>query len=337
MVALLITLLTSNNLAALKLSYASVINQKKTTIHYTIIIVINTICEEYGARVKKEFPNVEIAESFSNGKPGKGHNSVLAIFKQYGSKYDYLLPLDGDDFLYPYAVHRLETYITYNPDVLFLPYSDILTTHFNGPALHCPISGKCYLYFNNYLKDHHKTWLKDKISPFIHNINQTNTPGRLILCSQKALNMGLSYNEDLYCYDDFNLFLQVFDVFSTQAAYSIFMIDDKDILLYNKINSNSVTKKFTINASVKQLEEEQVFRQSIFNRFLAIRNWDLATLIFLETDAYPYFTVVDKKEFCQNLAMALKLPTIAMNTDYVALFKKYAVENDFIRLQAMYE
>ena len=63
----------------------------------------------------------------SNGKPGKGHNSNLAHFKKQ-KKYTLLLPLDGDDFLYPYAFHQLsKSILLKKPDILVLQGNDLLS------------------------------------------------------------------------------------------------------------------------------------------------------------------------------------------------------------------
>ena len=125
MINLLVSILTSNSLELLRASVHSVINQLKTKIKYTIHINVNSTNEEYYDEVKKEFPDLYVFKTESNGKPGKGHNSNLKHFEKH-KKFNYLLPLDGDDFLYPYALSRLEFYLTYNPDIMVLPYNDIL-------------------------------------------------------------------------------------------------------------------------------------------------------------------------------------------------------------------
>ena len=105
----LITLLSSSNEKLLKLSYETVINQKNHNLDYDVIIVVNSLNSDYYSDVCEEFSDfdVEIIETESNGKPGKGHNSVMDVFKNH-KQYDYLIPIDGDDFLYPYALHQLE-------------------------------------------------------------------------------------------------------------------------------------------------------------------------------------------------------------------------------------
>ena len=104
----LITLLSSSNSKLLKLVYECVLNQKNHILNYTIIIIINSLDKSYYNEVCNEFKNIniEIVETESNGKPGMGHNSLFKVFYKK-IEYDYLISLDGDDFLYPYALHQL--------------------------------------------------------------------------------------------------------------------------------------------------------------------------------------------------------------------------------------
>ena len=123
MTKLLITLLTSSNIDYLKPTYNSVKNQMECNIDFKIIIVVNTLNKDYYSQVNNYFIEVEVIKTESNGYPGKGHNSLFEIFNQY-TNYEYLLPLDGDDFLYPCALRKLEIYLNYKPDILMLPFTD---------------------------------------------------------------------------------------------------------------------------------------------------------------------------------------------------------------------
>ena len=49
----------------------------------------------------------------------------MNVFKNH-KQYDYLIPIDGDDFLYPYALHQLEKSLKYKPDILVLQGNDVL-------------------------------------------------------------------------------------------------------------------------------------------------------------------------------------------------------------------
>ena len=106
---ILISLLTSNNIKCLNASYKSIKNQYLNNINYKIIIVVNTLNNDYYSLVQQKYRNELVIRTESNGKPGKGKNSVLKLFEE-SQDYDYLIPLDGDDILYPCALNRLEIF-----------------------------------------------------------------------------------------------------------------------------------------------------------------------------------------------------------------------------------
>ena len=107
----LLTILCSSNLELLKISFESAANQFNYD-NYDIFIVINTLNEDFYKEVLNYYKEnthkklKKIIRSESNGKPGKGHNSLLDIFKSE-PEYEYLLILDGDDFYYPCALERI--------------------------------------------------------------------------------------------------------------------------------------------------------------------------------------------------------------------------------------
>ena len=98
----LITILSSSNAELLKLSYNSIISQIKHNLDYTIVLIVNSLNSNYINDVKTEFVDyeIDIIETESNGKPGKGHNSCLNYFHN-NKIYDYLIMFDGDDLVYP--------------------------------------------------------------------------------------------------------------------------------------------------------------------------------------------------------------------------------------------
>ena len=111
----LISILTSGKIDLLLLCYESVTKQElacaagaegapKYT--YDVVVVVNSTDAGYAETVRALLPGVEVVVTESNGRPGKGHNSVLTNFRRraFGAeKYDYCLLVDGDDFLYPRA------------------------------------------------------------------------------------------------------------------------------------------------------------------------------------------------------------------------------------------
>ena len=95
---ILIIILASNKIDLLKESYKSACNQKyfdNEKYSYNIILNINTLDDSFYQNVLSEFPKIKIIRTHSNGKPGKGHNSSLEIFRN-DKNYDYLITFDGD-------------------------------------------------------------------------------------------------------------------------------------------------------------------------------------------------------------------------------------------------
>ena len=215
----LITLLTSSNSKLLKLSYNTIIKQINHNFNYTIILVVNSLDKNYYQEVYNEFKNidVEIIETESNGKPGKGHNSLFEIFRKK-KQYDYLIPIDGDDFLYPYAFYQLSKILqSKNPDILVLQGNDILSWYNDS-------TNSTDIYLNNcfYLikQDEYpdNKWIFNKnsinINPFDKN-NKFITPIRLILCNRKILNLNIThfYCEKCNVLDDYLFYLHFIHIY----------------------------------------------------------------------------------------------------------------------------
>ena len=125
----LLCILTSSNEKLLKVSYNSALQQTNHNINYTIVIIVNTLNPDYYNDVLTEFKDidVEIIQTVSNGKPGMGHNSCIELFNNR-IQFDYMLLLDGDDFLYPCALEQLSKCFTKENhiDILMLKGTDKL-------------------------------------------------------------------------------------------------------------------------------------------------------------------------------------------------------------------
>ena len=129
----LISVLVSNNITFLSSSIESIF--KQSTQNYDIIIVVNTLDEYFYQEVLDLYKHYEkikkIIRTQSNGYPGKGHNSVLDIFKKV-LDYDYLIMIVGDDFLFPNAVKRIDHILNKtNFDVLTLSGNTFLSCNKN--------------------------------------------------------------------------------------------------------------------------------------------------------------------------------------------------------------
>ena len=191
MVKYLVGILCSSNVRLLKESFLSVLNQTEYD-DYEIMIIINTLNEEFYQDVMYEFGKNnytklrKIIRTESNGSPGKGHNSVLQTFyKDY--RYDNLIMLDGDDFLFPNAIQRINNVRTAeNSDVISLyGTTKILMNNANYHKLkndsHSPNSTYNLQFYYKVCECKN-----------IHNLNEEFnttlvTPGRLLCINRKLL------------------------------------------------------------------------------------------------------------------------------------------------------
>ena len=316
-------MLTSGGLHYLNASYNSVKNQKSTTLEYDIQIIVNTTNDEYYDKVIKMYPDAIRTES--NGAPGKGHNSVIDHFESCDGKYDYLMMLDGDDFMYPYALSKLEHVLNYNPDAVFLPFTDMIDTTYPDNQLSFPVKSKAYIRYNNFVPDMFELWKDTKKSPFANNIRFVNTPGRIMLLSRNALNMKIRYSETVKWYDDLYPMLQLMEYNMIDPSYKIFGLIDYDIMLYNRLNEESASSKFIKDSDRNYENEERVFRKIIKNKFLSIRDWNLNALKFLRSDVSSELSISDKYDFCSKLVEDLDLPDIDIRKDNINMFRQFAV------------
>lgn len=340
MTKLLLSLLTSSKLDYLIEAYDCILNQSNHTLDHDILIMINTLNDEYYEKVIDYFENKKpdnliierdnliIERSESNGKPGKGHNSVIEYFKNNDS-YDYILMFDGDDFTYPCTLNRIEQYLHYNPDALLLPFNDILNPKLNE-SCGIPINNNVYYTFNNISDNIIHQWCTDKLSPFKNHINNVNTPGRLILLSRNALNINISYDENMGLYDDLIVFMQLFETSLYKKEYNIFMVHDCDIMIYNRLNDESATEKLQ-NKIIDIESENNILINSIKNNFYLIRDWDLRKMIFLSNTTNDIFSIVDKVKYVNKLVDRLDYDNedIFSNCNInMDPFMKYAIINN---------
>lgn len=114
----LVGILTSDKIDKLDRCVQSVLTQVETP---NIVIIINTLDKMFksDAIFLAETYGLKYIVTPSNGKPGKGKNSLIRYFLQ--TDYTHLIPIDGDDMLLPNAVDKLVQICNdRNPDVLGL-------------------------------------------------------------------------------------------------------------------------------------------------------------------------------------------------------------------------
>ena len=229
----LITILTSYNEYILFTSYETIINQLNIpdNISYKIIIVVNSLDTSYYTAVCNTFKNinVEIVETLSNGKPGMGHNSVIDIFKN-NTDCDYLIPIDGDDFLYPYALYQLSKILIYQPTVVVGSNEDYISNYKN-------------IYNDNsyYLNNNYFIFTQPNIPiKRTFSLLENGTAFRLILLHKSIFtyNINKLYCENSQVFDDYLLYLIVLNLYYTTNC-NIYYITLKNIYFYYKAHISS--------------------------------------------------------------------------------------------------
>lgn len=296
---LMVCILTSSKLEYFRESLRSVRRQQPANIAWDLFIVVNTLNEDYYETILREFPNENIVRTQSNGRSGRGHNSVLDFFQQR-EEYDYLFMLDGDDFLYPSALRHVGSYIQSDrPEVLMLMYHDSLADMVRDKkAPHFLIGNSCY-WFYNFKATCLKAWFKQKgVNPFKNPIYKLNTMGRLILFSRESLKYGIRYDENCLLYDDYYPSMQVLEL--AYAGKNVVRTDDSLIYLYNRINDTSQTKRFFSNQKLLEVEEK-TFRKSIAGKFESIQDWDLSRMTYRTIHKDPAFSFSEKHSYVSEL------------------------------------
>jgi hypothetical protein len=332
---ILVSLLTSNRLDLLSLSYNSVIQQQNHTLDFDVVIIVNSKNPQYIHDVKNKFNEMscKIVETESNGYPGKGHNSVLMHFKEH-IEYDYCLMLDGDDFLYPRAFSRLSHYLCYNPDVLFLCFHDNIKNNIFPHEVdvpHITIEQKIILFYN-ITRTTVSMWheIKGK-NPFQYNINDLNSPARPFLFSRKSIIYDIFYDENMKLYDDFIVFMKCFE-HSKLGNLKVFGLFDSDIYLYNLLPTENASTKYNNdsknNYSVRENENFN-FIKSIKNKYLTLKDWNLKNFPTLELDQMnetDNFKI--KYNFLCKVLKELNLPELEHYSNNVDTVLKYCLEHN---------
>lgn len=335
----LVSILTSSKPDLLKLCYDSIRDQETPEFEYDIVVIVNTINIGYVDVVRGILPaGVNIQETESNGRPGKGHNSVLRHFKAAAAAYDYCVMIDGDDFLYPRALVRLQHYLCYRPDVLFITFHDKIQTTMVERECNIPylsVQNKAYLLYNVTdvtLQEWYK--VKGAKNPFTTNINELNTLARPFVFSKASLEFDIYYDENMKLFDDFIVFMKCFE-HSLLGNLKIYGMVDADMYLYNTITLDTATKTYfdtcDPKAEIDRVNENARFLDSIKNRFLTLKCWDIKRFPLLELgqnnepdNMLVKYKFVDR--LVANMALSQALPQAF--TDNIELVMSHCSANN---------
>ena len=329
---LVVAILTSSKPDLARLCYDSVKNQQRPLdFTYDIVVIVNSTNPDHINDIRQLMPSdANIQETESNGRPGKGHNSVLRYFQQH-PEYDYCVIIDGDDFLYPRALTRLQYYLKYEPDVLFITFHDILQSSIStvdGNVPYITFRNKCCLSYNIddvTIQDWYR--IKGAINPFNHDINQMNTCARPFVFSRKSIEYDIYYDENMRLYDDFIVFLKCFEL-GLLGKLKTYGLVDSNLYLYNATSIDAATKiYFAAENNEARLEENRNYQMSVKNRFLLLKQWDLKRIPLLELgqNNHPDNFLV-KCKFVDNIVANIRLQCMIPRTDNMDIILTYCKE-----------
>lgn len=291
----LVTILTSSDIEYLRRAVTSVNTQINvpTKMNIDILIIVNTLDKTYYKQVLEHFSEYNIICTESNGKPGKGHNSCLHIFKRL-TKYDHLIFLDGDDLFYPVSLSRIYRYLEkYKCDSLLLLFNDfvqdIQPNHKYGRLEHIQYN------FHLCSVDNTSTYnLELKYcNPFNKTICNSFTPGRLLCTNRNIFKTNAKYDENMSVYDDMILFCHLYEACMNKQLKVVGVLDSY-CYLYNKLNPMSVSKCHTVSSLFK----ENANWEEVKKQFIHAKKWNYKDDLILGTIEKPLnYSLRDKKYY----------------------------------------
>lgn len=204
-------------------------------------IFVNTWDEDYKKWVTDTYAgkyNIHVFDSKLKGSPGQGKNLVLDWFLK--SDYDYLVPVDGDDFLWPGSIGKIQKIIErYPADFYHYRYTDMVVTHPNHEK------GKIYLADT---KDWYKTTyeIHERLDRPDKNEHETKLVRYIFDVDRIAVETKISarvkYEERTYSTEDVhrNLRLKMLSMTGEMTGISI---DSRDLYCYIKTYQHRLVKR----------------------------------------------------------------------------------------------
>ena len=241
---ILSVVLTSENVNACKRAVDSFPD------HADVHVMCNSQNIKHFSDLRHSGIRAPIHYSESNGTPGCGKQSVYDLF--LSTDYDYLIQIDGDDFLYPTGYELIENYILNNkPDVLGLLNEDIMV---DQNMFTCwrdfdfdKVTGSFSL--NNFQEM--KSYFRDILST----IRQQNCIFNRIICVNKKAASMVKWDSQLPGTEDILISSQL-KLMHLKDLVNYHIIESSDIYLYNKETNHG--------EGFKVLHSQPDFCRSIF-------------------------------------------------------------------------
>jgi hypothetical protein len=332
----LITILTSSDLELLKLAVKSVFDainvvpeNYKSQITFTPIIIVNSINKDYFKSVIENITyNIQCIATLSNGRPGKGHNSEIQLFRE-NPQFDWFFPLDGDDIVYLTAFWQLADFIITNTKTkTSIESTNIESTHKKIDLLfqtgldkirYEPVINSTIITKGVYIKtlenvNTFKEYYQYFKNPFNANITDIGVPGRICLMNRRAaeiIDPIIEWEESANMLDDFTPFLAAF-THMLNGSLNIASHCNRFIYIYNLLNENNATSKFVKDFSVDNgcLAREQIKFTENISKFHKVKtNWH-------ELQNIPFINLPEKNEFKKTMTFKIEYISSTLITHY---------------------
>jgi len=254
-----ICILTSSNLEAFNDCFESC---QKSGLDITV--VINSLNQKYIESVRehifKHAPAVLVVTTPSNGRPGKGHNSVLTTFMNL--KYTHVILVDGDDKLFSSAPEKIRQHMEHhNLEVMCLAAN---TKWSHSTNHYVEIEGDGMI-SHVYECEHRFKEMEVDCWDSVFN-TMLLTPFRL-LCFTKSFveKVGARiFDEEAYLFDDYRMFLELY---TKRDQLNMHVVSDPHLYIYDMCNDSSLSHR---NAAY----EDENFRKKLLAEY-GIENLDI--------------------------------------------------------------
>lgn len=312
--SVMVAALTSHDEAKLERLIQSVRMQLDHDINFVGVVVCNTLNDDYVPKALAIAYKYgwDFIRTSSNGKPGKGKNSVLKLFRneaQY-KNCTHVLMMDGDDFLYPCAFQQIQHALRSHCDILGLQTNDILDgLVYNGVYHETVVDQKTgqSVFLYSWFEQQHNIYAQPAHYQKVvrtNKLGEHSTPDRVILVSRAAAPF-LRCSEDLPVYEDYILSL------SAQVAHLVegvryYNTSCNCIYVYDKTGETSTCKEYNKAVGGDWSAHEEMFKNeiSVYEPFL--KDFHASQVPFIHIPQPEGFDKAAKINFLSKNLLLLK-------------------------------
>jgi tetratricopeptide (TPR) repeat protein len=258
-------ILTSGHLQLLRRAVSSLTEWQLPAplVKLHVRIVVNTLNPAYPAEVSAAFPAMDVVITESNGKPGKGHNSLIEEFRKSADSFDYAVFMDGDDGYYPCALQQLTKVFESRVDVVGIMTNDKVMGPWDPEADACV--GLDSRFALKTFGDLERHWwrIQPRENPFLKPVYECNTPVRVLALSKAALAnaVQIKYCEEAALFDDFLAYMYFLEL-ARKKEVDVRVLSNTYIYIYTALNDANVTHAYRTRPNGPQIEDA-IFRKAL--------------------------------------------------------------------------